>query len=156
MKYYSTWEERPPAGWQEERDGWFADMELGSLGPASEEQSVTDISFSLSRDPVSSKYVQSSPINPLNPLMVSQMEDTSDSFAIQFENSDDSQVPASKSHPVEDKDKLYHSDTSSDSDDVSGYKSDDEHNDSDDIPEESSGAIVFEQTGRSEAVTAVY
>ena len=124
---------------------------------------MTDISFSLSRDPVRSKhFIQSSPINPLNPFDgfsnggfdSSSVSKASDSFAIQFENSGDSQVPASKSHPV--KDKLYHSDTSSDSDDVSGYKSDDEHNDSDDIPEESSGAIVFEQTGRSEAVTAVY
>ena len=135
-------------------------MELVSLG--SEEQSVTDISFSLSRDPVRSKYVQSSPINPLNPFDgfsnggydSSSVWKASDSFAIQFENSDDSQVPASKSHPVKDKDKLYHSDTSSD--EVSGYKSDDEHSDIDDIPEESSGGIVFENTGRSEAVTAVY
>ena len=163
VRYYSTWEESPPAGWQEERDSWFADMELGSLGPTSE-QSVTDISFSLSRDPgPGSKHVQSSPLNPLNPFdgfsnggFDNSVSKASDSFAIQFENSSDSHVPASpipKSQTAKAKEKLYHSDTSSDSDDVSGYKSDDEHSDSDDIPEESSGGIVFEHTGRSEAVT---
>ena len=97
-------------------------MELVSLG--SEEQSVTDISFSLSRDPVRSKYVQSSPINPLNPF---------DGFS----NGGYDSSSVSKAKEAKDKDKLYHSDTSSDSDDVSGYKSDDEHSDIDVIPEPS-------------------
>ena len=163
VRYYSTWEESPPPGWQEERDGWFADKELGSRGPTSE-QSVTDISFSLSRDQ-GSKHVKSSPVNPLSPFesllnsgfsVDNSISKASDSFAIQFENSSDSQVPASpisKYHVVESKSKLYHSDSSSDSDNVSGYKSDDEHSDIDDIPEESSGGIMFENTGKSEAVT---
>ena len=54
VRYYSTWEESPPPGWQEDHDAWFADMELGTPAQTSD-HSVTDISFSLSRDQPLSK-----------------------------------------------------------------------------------------------------
>ena len=64
VRYFSTWEETPPPGWQKENDAWFTEADLGSMAPTAD-QSVTDLSFSLSRDPEVKRPKPS--VNPLNP-----------------------------------------------------------------------------------------
>jgi len=166
VRYYSTWEETPPVGWQEENDSWWADMELGSIAPTSD-PSITDISFSFSRDP-DIQQNQTKPTisnhNPLNPFRGFSTSGFSEnptfskasdnSFAIDFEHSCDNNVPAEEHSNKKVNEKATKKDDSSSSDDEdgSGNESDDEHSDND-VIEESTGGIVFEHTGKSDAVS---
>ena len=60
VRYFSTWEETPPIGWQEEMDVWFADQHLGSAAPSlGETQDATSADFS------QSFQIQSEPPKPL-------------------------------------------------------------------------------------------
>merc|ERR1712098_303951 len=106
VRYYSTWEETPPVGWQEENDSWWADMELGSIAPTSD-PSVTDISFSFSRDPdiqqnqINPAIQNHNPLNPFKGFSTSGFSEnptfskaSDNSFAIDFEPSCDNNVPA--------------------------------------------------------------
>jgi len=160
VRYYSTWEETPPVGWQETNDSWFADMELGSTA-ASPDHSVTDISFSFSRDPpVNPSKPKPSHVNPLKPFQGFSISGFSDkpsfskastsSFSINFENS--CQVPGTLEEHSQSK--QFHKDIDASSSDTgSGNESDDEHSDNDFPEEESSAGIVFEHSAKAEAVS---
>ena len=151
VRYFSTWEETPPPGWQRDNDAWFADVELGSVAPTGD-QSHTDLSFSLSRDPEVKVNKPSKNLNPLNPFEgpnsmsgLSISQNTESSFGVSFEHSssDYNEVPATCD---KERDRTHAVDFSAESEGSSGNESDNEESDDRDdvIIEESTGGIVFD------------
>ena len=69
VRYFSTWEETPPIGWQEEMDVWFADQQLGSTAPSiGETQDATSADFSRSFQNQSEPPRPLPLVKPHNPL----------------------------------------------------------------------------------------
>jgi len=69
VRYFSTWEETPPIGWQEEMDVWFADQQLGSTAPSiGETQDATSADFSQSFQKHSEPPRPLPLVKPHNPL----------------------------------------------------------------------------------------
>ena len=71
VRYFSTWEETPPSGWQEEADAWFAEADLGT-GPTPFDPTSTDFSISLSNNGAKKKPES----NPLNPFQGFEQSDS--------------------------------------------------------------------------------
>jgi len=131
VRYFSTWEETPPCGWQEDADAWFADADIGT-GPTPFDPTSTDNSFSVTGDGVKKKQEY----NPLNPFqgfynsnsnigeLTSYSKYSDSSYGVQFEHSANTVEKLRGNHKLN---------------------------------EESSGGIVFdeisEETGISEAVS---
>ena len=132
VRYFSTWEETPPCGWQEEADAWFADADLGT-GPTPYDPTSTDFSMSLTNHNDARKKPESNPLNPFHGFDESDSEVeesftkySEGSFGVVFEQSASSTNLSSSRSKRE-------------------------------IKEESSGGIVFneieEVSGLSEAVS---
>eukprot|EP00092_Neocalanus_flemingeri_P023955 GFUD01025986.1.p1 GENE.GFUD01025986.1~~GFUD01025986.1.p1 ORF type:complete len:1103 (+),score=344.15 GFUD01025986.1:320-3310(+) len=133
VRYFSTWEETPPSGWQEEADTWFADADLGT-GPTPFDPTSTDISsISSLTNQDEQKKPESNPLNPFQGFynFNSEIEEShsyskysESSFGVEFEKSDSGEG------------------------NVRGLK---------DLREDNSGGIVFneveEEMGISEAVS---
>ena len=167
VRYFSTWEETPPPGWQRENDAWFTEADLGSMAPTAD-QSVTDLSFSLSRDPV--VKVPKPSLNPLNPFQgfnsmsglssnLSVSRATDSSFGVSFEHSSSEikkDVPDPTSTCDKIKKKAQDTEGSTESEGSSGNESDNEESSEEEdeniVMEESTGGIVFEPDGKSESV----
>ena len=100
VRYFSTWEETPPCGWQDEADAWFADADLGT-GPTPFDPTSTDfsLSFTNNHNHVSKKKLESNPLNPFQGFEESEDEVepsyskySESSFGVVFEKSTDSLV----------------------------------------------------------------
>ena len=148
VRYFGTWEETPPPGWQRDNDAWFADADLGSVAPTGD-QSKTDLSFSLSRDQEVEVRVTKPPtdLNPLKPFEslgsmsgLSISRATESSFGVSFEHSggEYNEVPAVRC------DNNHTMDISTESEGSSGNESDNEESEEKEDVEESTGGIVFE------------
>ena len=99
VRYFSTWEETPPSGWQEKSDAWFAEADLGT-GPTPFDPTSTDFSISISNN-VAKKKPESNPLNPFQGFeqSYSEIEDTKSfskysdgSFGVVFEDTDNNFV----------------------------------------------------------------
>jgi len=133
VRYFSTWEETPPGGWQEEADAWFADADLGTGPTPFDPTSTSNFSVSLSNHEVRRKP----DMNPLNPFQgfynsnsdigssYSYSKDSESSFGVEFDKSVSSVQQCARVRR--------------------------------DVKEESSGGIMFndieEETGLSEAIS---
>ena len=173
VRYFYTWEESPPAGWQvpininqsvliiiyqsqpsvlivcycqDECDAQL-NIDMDNIGSVAQttEQSATDTSFSLRRDQQieERKLNKDKRFNPLRPFQgfsqagfSESSPQANDSFSIAFENStSDNKVP----------DNIKHSKASTSETTIDTEESE--------IDEESSGGIVFEQSGRADEVS---
>jgi len=106
VRFYTTWMENPPQGWQKEADSWFNEEDLGSAaGPTNLDPTETEYStqskdlavahhknpfyqYSISSQGSTDAFQRSSPQKlPKSSQKYSQQIDNEDSFSVRFEYS---------------------------------------------------------------------
>jgi len=94
VRYFSSWEETPPIGWQEERDVWFADTD--TVSGLSHHRSGDGTSLDSSQAPDTSVSKSSKARNPMEPFqgfraspfsLKENFSNQTNSFSVVFENS---------------------------------------------------------------------
>ncbi|XP_023320471.1 eukaryotic translation initiation factor 2-alpha kinase isoform X2 [Eurytemora carolleeae] len=140
VRYFSTWLESPPPGWQETADSWFQDQDVGT-GPTPFDPTATDYSMSIVEGvkkndnplkPFSMSSTRSRQENSSGKYRCNALDRTGEqSFSITFEDS---------SSELWDKNVSRNSDSRSDSSDDSDCDS----IGSPQLAEDTTGGIVFE------------
>lgn len=139
VRYFSTWEETPPVGWQEAADSWLDDFDVGS-GPTPYDPTSTDVSVASSVGRRKGNVGTNN--NPLDPFRGFPSDNTAEDkmFPSMGENSASCDIVFENSDAFSNSDRRH---------DRLGWGGDSAC----EIEFENSSSVVFEENGLSEAVS---